>query len=364
MHPERSTNGQFSATHSDRDLLRIVRDVALAACPDAPARLSVRAFNRGRALVTQLWHRVPTGSAILQRLNHGRQARITWPSLVRAALGTEDEQRQLVATGQRSEALSLPDDAIFLAVRIAQRETTDPLTPDEYERVRAALLTKRRGEQRALFEMMLPTANQLIRGAGSWQRVLLIGGDANSDEVGEPEAAPDDEPRKARRRPARARRLTGMPVIEAICWFARLQGSLPSADDVRWFGRKHGIGIQQPSRPWREHVAAARAILATEGIELEHDLAPPAHRRRETGERLPDEVIAGAARRGRWKDLDACARALVDFWATLPVRQEPTQAGYRRWATGKPYPAPNTFEKHGGFTSVKERARELRAAEL
>lgn len=61
-----------------------------------------------------------------------------------------------------------------------------------------------------------------------------------------------------------------------------------------------------------------------------------------------------------WNELDACAEAVMAYWDKLPGRNEPTQQGYGRWAVGKPYPAPSAFAQHGGFTSVKERARTLR----
>lgn len=77
---------------------------------------------------------------------------------------------------------------------------------------------------------------------------------------------------------------------------------------------------------------------------------------------IPSDGIPGLPprRRVQWTDPDACAEALAEFWDTLPSRKEPTQKTYGKWAVGKPYPAPNVFLKHGGFTAVKERARRLR----
>ena len=54
-------------------------------------------------------------------------------------------------------------------------------------------------------------------------------------------------------------------VPDPICWFVKLQGSMPSSSDWKWFRDKYGIGVQHATRPWREHADAARAAFAAPG---------------------------------------------------------------------------------------------------
>ena len=287
MQTRRTSDGRFGVGHSDRDLFRIVRDVAHAARPDKPVLLSVRAFNTGRPLVAERWGDVPSASGIIQRLNQGSQAKVTWPRIVEAALGTDAEQRQTLVAGLRSEAGPLPDSAIFLALRLVARETSRRLSADEYDRVRTKMLDRCSRRRRAALAPMLPTSNQLIQAAGSWDQVLaaahlppLVAIEAAETDPGTPSGA-GSQPTPD------APEANSMPIVEVIRWFVKLQGTMPGSADVKWFGKKHGIGIPHLTRPWREHAEEARAALAAEGIEVPAKLAPAEYRRRETGIPLP-----------------------------------------------------------------------------
>ena len=358
MQTRRTPDGRFGVGHSDRDLFRIVRDVAHAVRPADPALLSVRAFNTGRPLVAERWGDVPSASAIIQRVNQGSQGKVRWPRIVEAALGTDAQQRQTLVTGLRSEAGPLPDSAIFLALRLAARETSAWLTPDEYLRVRERMLQNSTRRRRAALAVMLPTANQLIQAAGSWEQALAI---AELAPPTQPEPAEQPGPAEQAARPRPRPQMNSMPIVDLICWFVKLQGSMPASRTGSGSATSTASACKQLTRPWREHAAEAHAALAAEGIDVPIKPVPIEFRRRETGRQLPPEVTAGVRRRGDWKDLDNCASAIAVFWDTLPERDEPKQRTYRQWAKGKPFPSPDAFNYHDGFTAVKERARELRA---
>lgn len=108
--------------------------------------------------------------------------------------------------------------------------------------------------------------------------------------------------------------------------------------------------------PWSTWIEQLAQRLADQGREL-----PPKPAR---GARLeiivPDHGITEYVKPGHWDVLDNCAWKVVEFWDTLPGRQEPSRTRYARWSVGKPAPSPRNFDVHGGWSAVLTRARELR----
>jgi hypothetical protein len=147
-----------------------------------------------------------------------------------------------------------------------------------------------------------------------------------------------------------------MSRVDALALFIEHNGWLPVEPELCRFATRSGFKLAQPDRAWGAEVADARERWRADGRWFPPGLLPKDQR--------PDLIAATGEyaqhpRTGSWDDIDVCAQALNVYWDTLPGRQEPTQKGYGRWATGKPYPAPRNFARHGGFGAVKERARQL-----
>ena len=341
--------GTTAVRYTDTELLDGVRAVALVAAADAPEKLSQPQFDRHRDDVADEYPQLPTARAIYMRINSGNQGRVSWGSLVRAAVKGGAAIRQTVVAARRSTpGVPLTERGVFFALRLVagERETNSP-SPDEYDATADTLRRSRRGA----LAKLLPTANQLTQFAGGWDDALQLA-------QLEPRNRTDGESatqRKSKRKPA------AVSVPDAILLFVAHQGALPTRPDLRWFAKTAGFALANDGgQPWDAAVTEARRKWAAEGRWFPPRAARQAERARYQPK--PGDLPAGLPPRTQLVDLDTCVDAVVAYWDTLPPGREPKQKPYGTWATASGYPAHSRFTQFGGFSEVRELARKKRRA--
>ena len=342
-------SGVFEAERTDLELFVAVGKVARALNPERPDRLSQPQFDRYVAAHQDEFPGVPSARAIYMRVNTGKHGQIGWKSIVRAACSSPKAARQTLVAARRSEFdTPMSNRVVFFALStIARLLGAASLTPGRYDDERQRIGESKERKSRAL-ALLLPTANQIESFVGDWDEALAIA---------------RLEPRTVETVSRSERRSTGMEVSVAIGHYLEHHGLLPTRPDLRDFAKRAEFALSEPPGSlWEEHMSKFRARWAELGRWTPAGLPPREHRHLNAAK---PEPIEGATRsvHAKLEGIDECAEALLAYWDTLQGRSEPTQKGYGRWAVGKPYPSPSTFGRvGGGFTSVKERARELRAS--
>lgn len=343
-----ASTGVFEAERTDLELFEVVGRVARAVNPARPQSLSQPQFDRYIADHRDELPGVPTARAIYMRVNaDGNQARVGWQVIVRAACASQASARQTLVAARRSN-FETPVTArvVFFALNVVARNLhVRSLAPGEYEQERQRIAASKERRSRVLVSL-LPTANQLEQFAGSWDEALAL---ANLEPRPRNTVPPQEE-----------RKPMGVEAVDAIGLYLEQQGSLPTRADLRRFARaaKFALSDRREIR-WEQIIGDFREHWAQLGRWCPPGVPPAGQRFLHPAEPVEDKAATGRIRE-RWADIDDCARAVVDYWETLKGRTEPTQKAYGRWAVGKPYPAPRVFARHGGFTAVKERARDLR----
>jgi hypothetical protein len=344
-----AATGVFEAERTDLELFAAVGQVARALNPERPDRLSQPQFDRYVAAHQDEFPGVPSARAIYMRVNTGRQAHIGWKSIVRAACSSPKAARQTLVAARRSEfETPLTNRVVFFALNaVARRLGARSLTPGGYDDERQRIGGSKDRKHQTL-ALLLPTANQIESFVGDWDEALVIA-------LLEPRSSEAQQPTE--------RKPMGMDMSVAIGHYLEHHGLLPARAEIRRFAKHADFALSDPQGVlWEEHMAEFRARWTELGRWAPAGLPPREHQHLNPEQPGPFE---GALRpiHTRWENIDDCAQAVLDYWDTLQGRSEPTQKGYGRWAVGKPYPAPSVFNNQaGGFTPVKERARELRRA--
>lgn len=340
---QRAASGAFYAQISDTELLRQVAEIARAARPQDPAGISQAAFDSHVQEHVSAYPFVPTARQIYARVNESGAARVSWARIVEASLGGDAALRQTLVAGHRTRPRAEMDDRlVYFALNYAARALDQrSLAPGQYEDVRAEALAS----ATPMVAGLLPTANQIAQHAGGWDDALQV-----ACLERRPATQPGSEPR-------------GVAWVDAMALYLRHQGRLPLRNELLAFaadadfpiaGQRKGETAEQITEQFRERWQA------------DGGWCPPGLPPRRVRVSYPIQAgsISELPRRDRrdWSELDDCAACVIEFWKELKGRREPTRAAYARWAIGKNAPAPRTFEQHGGFTAVKERAREIRSA--
>ena len=356
MTAARDQHGQFDARIADVELVRIVGRVALAARPDDPTSLSQPLFDRHVAAHRDQFPGVPTARAIYMRINSGTHGRVAWAQIVAAGITGEASARQTVVSGtRRTSPVPIDEHVITVALRTVAKHLTPRdggiVREHRYDTIRDRLIGAGRTRNTTL-EAILPTAAQIKQAAGSWPNAQRGAGLPTGQ--GEPPGAATAPSRAAT---AAKRRQIGMPVVDALVLFVDANGWLPGEHDLRTFMRRAGLALARvQSTPWPVWIQQLAERLAQDGRQLPPK--PPRGRKPELV--IPDHNLTEYVLRTAWTDLDTCAWKVVEFWDQLPRRQEPSRTRYGRWAVGKPVPSPRNFDRHGGWSAVLNRARELR----
>jgi hypothetical protein len=121
-----------------------------------------------------------------------------------------------------------------------------------------------------------------------------------------------------------------------------------------------GVRLARTSRSAAEHRKAAAALLTRDGVPLPKEPGPPPDITKRRF-KLPPGGIPGAPRSGaaelKW-DETACVDALARWLRLLPAGAKRTRQAYLDYSVGKAdFPAPNQFDRHGGFAKLRGKAQ-------
>src|SRR5580693_931411 len=151
-------------------LLKVVREVSLLADPDEPAAASQRSFDSAR-------ERSPEHDGLPRAKRIAERLRLSWPDVLNIAHATEAEQNRLLGLRTRAARADWlggePVAAVRPALRVvALRRGVETLTLAEYRAERNAILSADRARWMHGGALRLPTDEQVIAVAGSWDAAL------------------------------------------------------------------------------------------------------------------------------------------------------------------------------------------------
>lgn len=332
-------------------LLRGVRGVAALVDPAAPLTVTQAAFDAART-------RGPTHAGLPRAKRIAERLGLPWRDVLTVAHAPEAEQNKRLGVGTRAAGADwLTSAGARSALRVAAlRRGAGTLTLTEYRAERAAMLAADRARWMHGGALRLPTDEQVVALAGSWDAALRLAGLA---------------PSAPRPRIVQQVVLTRGEVIER---FHEHHGRRPSRPEVEAFARGNGLPMRaERGRKWS-------AIVAEwERGQHERGLPPARVAPRRAGRPSPKRprtrtddyaVDVGAARPGEHRVMGKwtrarCAAAVARYLAQLRPRERSTQRGYTDWTATQPrgnVPTMSTIQEHGGWETVRRAANERRAA--
>jgi hypothetical protein len=170
-------------------------------------------------------------------------------------------------------------------------------------------------------------------------------------------------PRPRTAKPDPTRTPESVPIAVAIHHYLESNGleAWPSWKRLAKFGELADISIAERSKPWKEHIAEARAYREARGLPCPAAMPKPTGRGAPLPTvKVPKGGIPGApkrgSRRGRYTREDMI-EALRLFDRELPPGQPRTQKAYVAFRRGQNLPAASGFAQHGGFSAL---TREMR----
>ncbi len=322
-----------------------MREVAALAHPAEPTAATQRGFDVARERSAD-HATLPTARRITEQL------RLPWRDVLTVAHAPEAAQNKLLGVGARGAAVDwLTRGGVRSALRVAAlRRGVGSLTLAEYRAEREAMLAADRARWLHGGALRVPTDEQVIAVAGSWEAALLLAGLSS----GSP-----------RPRTAQQVALTRGDVIER---FHEHYGRRPSRPELEAFARGNGLPMRaERGRKWS-------AIVAEwEHQRRERGLPPPRVEPRPPGRPTPKRARTrtdhyardvGAARpgehraKGKWTRAN-CAAAVTRYLVQLRAGERSTQRGYTDWAATQPRgsaPTMSTIQEHGGWEAVRREA--------
>lgn len=313
-------------------LLQGVREVAAIANPAEPKVVTQRAFDAARERSAPYAY-LPPARRITERLG------LSWEAVLAIAHAPEEEQAALLAAKDRAprstDWLSEKHVAAVLQL-VAGRLSADTVSTNEYrverEKVLAADWTRwMHGRQ-----LLLPTAEQIMLAAGSWEEALRLAG------------------LRAQRKPGATRKKTNAPLlVDLMERFYDVHGVEPTARSLEEFAsvskipspaHRAGNVFKKAKEQWIERRREAG----------EPDPKPAPHGRgRRTTVRPDYSTKRGAPlpgqRRSDYWDYDSCVAAVARYIAQLPPgkRARSTSRDYRVWVVEQEHAPPMaTIQRH------------------
>lgn len=322
-------------------VLRGVREVSTIAKPSAPETVSQRAFDAARAL-SDRYTELPAARRIAERLE------LSWNKVLEIAHGPEGRAQRVLGHQLRSRprAWLTAEYAAFVLKLVARRVNASTLTRGDYRTERQAMLCADRKRWLHGKQQMLPSDEEIVGVAGTWQAAMDLAG-----------LGPAPQGRTPRLKHVALSR------VEVMDRFYEVYGKRPSILALRAFALGNHLPMRaEETRRWSEIVAEWEARREERGLP-----APPVvDGRGNPRSKRPDySVNVGAARAGesphwgRWRDPGICVDWIARYIAALGPGDRSTQSGYRDWAR-KQCGAPNaaTFEAHGGWTELRRIAQD------
>jgi hypothetical protein len=315
-------------------LLRGVREVAAQANPDKPLSVSQSAFDAAR-------ERSPEHATLPRPKRITEQLRLQWREVLALAHAPETEQNKLLGVRTRAARVDWLtwDDARSALRVVALRRGVDSLTLAEYRMERNAILAADRARWLHGGALRLPTDEQIIALAGSWDAALRLAGLKTASES-----------RSIRQQgPSRLADL-----LERFHDYYSVQ---PSVRNLRAFALGNGIPYPMHKQPFGVAVAEWVASRRARGLPEPRVVTRVGGR----GHKAPDySVDVGAARVGerrlaKWTRAD-CAAAVARYLAQLPNGARSTERGYSDWAATQPQgtaPAMSTILALGGWEAMR-----------
>jgi hypothetical protein len=328
-------------------LLRGVREVAALANPEEPARAPRSAFDAER-------ERSPEHADLPAARRITEQLKMPWREVLAVAHAPEAAQNKLLGVKARSAPVNwLTRDGVRSALRVAAlRRGVDSLTLAEYRAERNAMLAADRARWLHGGALRLPTDEQVIAVADSWEAALRLAGLA---------------PGSPRPRTVQQVALTRVAVIER---FHEHYGKRPSRPELEAFARGNGLPMKaERNRKWSEIVAEWERQRRDRGLPPARVAARPPGRPSPKRPRTRTSHYGrnvGAARAGEHRVMGKwthgkCAAAVARYLAQLPVGARSTERGYTDWAATQPrgtVPTMSTIQEHGGWEAVRREANE------
>jgi hypothetical protein len=314
-------------------LLQMLREVAKAAQPEHPERISTRAWDRGRTLSDQFAD-APAARRICEYLELG------WTKLLELALLPAAGQRIALghALNERQGNWLTPEYSDYVLRLVARRLNEPTLTPGRYRAERNRMLTADRCLAHG-GQLRIPTEDQIAALAGTWDQALA-------------HAGLNARPAPGRQRP-RQRPLT---VIEALERCYEHYEAEPTSTELDAFAKANNLAVARDrSRTWVSYIEEWKAGRRAAGLSSP-DGPPARHQRWDYTQNI------GAARPGerrrKARTHDELVQWLVCYLAQLGPRQRSTERGYNDWAADQPgAPLSRAFDSHGDWSAMRATAQ-------
>jgi hypothetical protein len=332
---------RFQSRYDLRALVSVIAEVAKAADPKAPEKVSQRRYDEAR---TRAGHPdAPTAKQTAARL--GRP----WSEVLALALSPAHAVDVAIGRfeGEEEQEWLSKEDVVFALQAVAQRLGKKTLLPVEYRQERRSML-KAAKRHRHPSELSLPTEGQIERIAGSWDTALEVAGLKPRTKV---EVA------------------KGIPITAIIELFLEQWGYLPSVAQVEQYSSAQGVPMQRRERgkPYSAYIAELTA------------------ERKEWGRWTPPHVPGGmkpkldepapglpgllarypnAQKRPKRWTREQCIDALVQLLAEWPSDRRLTEDAYQEVSRGRrDLPPLSSLQRgtRGGFSELMQAARAQRA---
>jgi hypothetical protein len=289
---------------------------------------------------------LPAAKRIAERLG------LSWRDVLAVAHSPETEQNKLLGLRTRADRADwITREGVCSALRVvALRRGADTLTLSEYRAEHQAMLAADRARWMHGGALRVPTDEQIVAVAGSWEAALRLAGLTRS--------AP-------RPRVVQQVVLTRVEVIER---FHEHYGKRPSRPEVEAFARGNGLPMRaERGRKWSVIVAEWERLRCERGLPPARvDPRPPG---RPTPKRARTRTAAygedvSAARLGEYRVIGKwtranCAAAVARYLVQLRTNERSTQRGYTDWTATQPrgtVPMMSTIQEHGGWETVRREA--------
>jgi hypothetical protein len=325
----------FSSSYDLRGLLHAVKDVALAADPDEPLRLSQSRWNHARAKAGH--PDAPNANKIASRLA------LAWPEVL--ALAFQPARAQDYAIGHRfgsGEADWLTQDRVIYVLKVvALRNKTSVIDRAIYRRTIPQIQGTRRDD-----EAFLPNENQVATMfGGSFEAACRAAGLTYRGQAG---SLPT---------------VNGIVDLIEACYLAH--GAEPTAGELERFARANDLKHPRRGKPYTVYLADWKQARSDRDLDVP-DGPPPTNARPDYSSPVDPDLIPVHLQTNRFaewgpEDRPRAVREVAIFLATRTGTQKDSRRAYEDYSTGnRAIPNPGVLDrKYEGFAAIRTEARAL-----
>jgi hypothetical protein len=320
-------------------LLAGVREVSALASPANPQAVTQRAFDAERERSPNHAH-LPPARRITERLG------LSWRDVLTVAYAPEKEQTKLLSLKDKapSSADWLSEGHVAAVLQLAAaRLDADTVSTNEYRVEREKVLAEDHARWLHGRDLLLPTAEQIVHAAGSWDEALCLAELRPSRNVGQKRKKPN-----------------APPLPDLMERFYEAHGVQPTRPALQEWARASNIPYPSPKGRPNAFRKAREEWVERRRAAGEPDPKLPPHGKGRPMAVRPDysankgAPLPGERRRDRW-DKESCVAAVARYVAQLPPRERAgsTSRGYRAWAAEQEH-APT-------MTTIRERCKSWEA---